>query len=313
MSKFLPDLVQNASPSTAVEIEGFGLIHVAGPDADKFLQGQLTCDLNELKQDNWLFGGHCDAKGKLWSVFRALRSEHGVYLLQPTSTIAASLAQLQKFGVFSKVEITDASSLHRYILVLGQDAEEQVSAMTGIEPSQQHEQVQDIHVLQVAEHAYLLVLPASFKVQGQLNHQSWWQALHIEQGWPWLGTEHQGEFVPQMVNLDKIGGINFKKGCYIGQETVARMHYKGQNKRRLMRLEGHTDSLPTASDQLEVQIGENWRRAGAVISAVRYDNEVVAIQAVLPDELEQTAKLRIKGQESSSFTPCSHTDENGTK
>lgn len=313
MSNFLPRVLTHAQPSTIVELQDYGLIHVAGPDADKFLQGQLTCDLNELQQDNWLFGGHCDAKGKLWSVFRALRSEQGVYMLQPTATIGASLAQLQKFGVFNKVEITDGTSLHRYLLVIGADASEQVSAITGVEPTKDHEHVNDLHVLQLADHAYLLILPVSFKLHCPLSTQPWWQALHIEQGWPWLSSEHQGEFVPQMVNLDKIGGINFKKGCYIGQETVARMHYKGQNKRRLVHLEGHADSLPTPSDQLEVQMGENWRRAGAVISAVRYDNQVVAIQAVLPDDLEPTAQLRIKGQESSSFTPYSHTDENGTK
>jgi len=313
VSVFQSQVLEQAEPSVIAELNDYGVIHVAGPDADKFLQGQLTCDVNELSHSNWLFGGHCDAKGKLWSIFRAIRSEQGIYLLQPKATIDASLAQLQKFGVFSKVEITDASNAHRCMLVLGADAAARVTELTGIEAQQPHEHVNDLHVLTMTDHAYLLVLPANFKVHANLLGPEWWHALHIKKGWPWLSQEHASEFIPQMVNLDRIGGISFKKGCYIGQETIARMHYKGQNKRRLTTLEGQADSLPTPSDQLEVQIGENWRRAGAVISAVRYDNEVVAIQAVLPDDLEASARLRIKGQDSSSFTPCPSSDENGTK
>jgi folate-binding Fe-S cluster repair protein YgfZ len=87
------------------------------------------------------------------------------------------------------------------------------------------------------------------------------------------------------------------------------MHYKGMNKRRLLQLTGVAKSTPTPTDQLEVKLGENWRRAGAVISAVRYDSDVIAIQAVLPSDIEATAQLRIKGQDDSKFTPCQKPDE----
>lgn len=301
--------IADATPPLYIELPEMGLLRVLGPDAERFLQGQMTCDLNQLHTDNWLLGAHCNAQGKVWSIFRAIRIEQGTLLIQNKSTIPQSLAQLKKFSVFNQVEASDESNNYRCFIIAGKNADTEVSTLLGVDATAQYSSSGDVHALQLMPWAYLCIVPASFALEHELVAAKYWDAMQIEQGWPNFASVHQETFIPQMLNLDKLGGINFKKGCYIGQETIARTHYRGQNKRRLIRLIGEAESTPGPDDQMEIQLGENWRRAGAVISAVRYDNGVIAIQAVLPSDLEAQAKLRIKGQDDSKFTPCLESDE----
>ncbi|EGN75671.1 folate-binding protein YgfZ [Idiomarina sp. A28L] len=309
MSGLLPENLAQAHPAIFIDLPNLGLISATGPDTQSFLQGQLTCDLKQLQPHNWLLGSHCDAKGKLWSIFRAIRFGEGISLIQNKSTIEKSLSELRKFSVFNKIELNDTSEQHRFFMVAGKEAAAEVATLTGVTPNNTHLSNDSIHALRLMPWAYLCVVPSDFEINNELAPETYWHAMQIEQGWPNFESIQQETFIPQMLNLDTLAGISFKKGCYIGQETIARTHYKGQNKRRLIRLIGEAKSTPAPADQLEIQLGENWRRAGAVISAVRYDNDVIAIQAVLPSDLEAQAKLRIKGQDDSKFTPCLESDE----
>lgn len=266
-----------------------GVIQISGDDVTSFMQGQLTCDLHQLGPESWTFGGHCDSKGKLWSVFRCAWLADTLLLIQPRSSIAGSLAQLQKFAVFSKVSIEEVSDQFYFALRLGDPA--------------------PLHQVNAMKHGIELGLgDAALEVSQQPlttdASSEFWSAYEIEHGVPMLTQAVTEQFVPQMVGLDRLGGINFKKGCYIGQETVARMHYLGQNKRALRQLTGEATNLPASGDQLERAMGDSWRRAGAVLNAVRYDSGEVAVLAVLPANIEDDATFRIKGEENSALTLC---------
>ncbi|MGX5914298.1 YgfZ/GcvT domain-containing protein [Aliidiomarina sp. Khilg15.8] len=281
-----PTHKQTAVKRCATEL---GVIQISGEDVTSFMQGQLTCDLNQLGSDQWTFGGHCDSKGKLWSVFRCGWFNDTLLLIQPRSSIAGSLAQLQKFAVFSKVSIADASEHFHFALCLGENSA--------------------LHQVAAGEHGIELGLgDATLEVSEQPlatdESSEFWSAYEIEHGVPMLTQSVTEQFVPQMVGLDRLGGINFKKGCYIGQETVARMHYLGQNKRALRQLTGEATNIPASGDQLERSMGDSWRRAGAVLNAVRYDSGEVAVLAVLPADIEDDATFRIKGEENSALTLC---------
>lgn len=319
----VPNSLPGNSATTAFALNDINIIHAVGEDAEKFLQGQLTIDVAALGEHEWRFAGHCDNKGKVWSILRIARATEGFWLLQPQATASACLAQLHKFSVFSKVTFTDVSAAWQPYAVTGINAAELLASQYQLNCSQPCtlgsgtvQQQQNQQLWQLAEGVLLLLLPASasapqapaLNISGPAANQAW-LALQIEHNWPVLSTSLQQTYVPQMLNLDILAGISFKKGCYIGQETIARMHYKGMNKRRLFQLSGYSESIPTPTTDLEVQMGENWRRAGAVISAVRYDNDVMAIQAVLPSDISNTAVLRIKGQEHSKFTLCPPSDE----
>lgn len=265
------------------------VIKAEGADAATFLQGQLTADVVLQAQDSWQFAGHCDAKGKLWSVMRVIKTESAFYLLHTKEAAAASLAQLKKFGVFSQVEFTDLSDTTSVIFNPERPA-----------PAGQVQQsaTQQLNLgLGNASLILHLDTPATTP-----NDNIAWQRYEIEQGVAQLSEATIGEYVPQMVGLDRLHGIDFKKGCYIGQETVARMHYLGQNKRLPRLLDGTASALPVPGTVLERKMGENWRRAGAVLNAVRYDNGEVVLLAVLPADIEDNTTIRIKGDEQSQLT-----------
>ena len=271
------------------QLSQLSVIKVTGDDAATFLQGQLTADVVQQANNSWQFGGHCDAKGKLWSIMRIVKTEAAFYLLQPIESAAASVTQLEKFGVFSKVSFHDIS------------AETSVTFLPDL--------AQPDFTLSAPDKAQLTLglgdasLRLSFSAPEEAEQgDELWRCAEIERGVAQLSEGTIGEYVPQMVGLDTLGGVSFKKGCYIGQETVARMHYLGQNKRLPRLLQGQVSELPAAGLTLERKLGDNWRRAGAVLNAVRYDNGEVVVLAVLPADIEDTATIRIKGDEQSQLT-----------
>ena len=122
-----------------------------------------------------------------------------------------------------------------------------------------------------------------------------WDLLEISEGFVQLSDESSGEYVPQMLNLQAVNGISFTKGCYLGQETVARMQYLGKNKKALFSLSTSLKQPLQNDDVIEKQLGENWRKAGDVISFYQSHNNNVLIQAVLAKDTDESTPLRIQG------------------
>lgn len=267
------------------------LVHVSGEEATNFLQGQLTADVAKQASNTWQYAGHCDAKGKLWAVMRVVKIDDAYYLLIPSSCAEASLTQLKKFSVFSRVTFTDLSGT----LFTGFEPNHSLPLFTVQLDGSQQAQPTDIH---------LGLGDACLHISNEKpdNNSEAWLRYELNHGVPYLAEATIGEYVPQMLGLDRLGGVNFKKGCYIGQETVARMHYLGQNKRLPRLLRGEANDIPAAGTVLEQKMGDNWRRAGAVINAVRYDSDQVEVLAVLPANIEDDVTIRIKGDEQSNFT-----------
>jgi len=301
----------NELPDTyIISLSEFGAITLAGEEQSKYLQGQVTCDVNESTSSSLLTGAHCNAKGKVFSTFRLINrlSEH--MLLQPKSSIKASLAELQKFGVFAKVSIKTAENINFYALV-GEEAENVLQS--------KYQQVPDsltpvinigttsLVYISGQQNRYLIIDEAVGLLQRiqqfELPIYSYpiWELLEISEGFPLLSENSVNEYVPQMLNLQAINGISFTKGCYLGQETVARMQYLGKNKRALFTLIGNSKEDIKTTDIIEKQLGENWRKAGDVIMSYQADNGKVYIQGVLANDVETSTNFRIKGDEESSF------------
>ncbi|MDN7126635.1 tRNA-modifying protein YgfZ [Pseudidiomarina sp. 1APR75-33.1] len=285
-----------------VSVDDHGIIQVSGPDTESFLQGQFTCDLAQLSENDWLFGAHCDNKGKALSVFRILRYRDGVLIVTSKPSLEASLNQLQKYGVFNKVEIRDATADFQLVGVFGTAAPARLAELLDTPlrtpDSNSVSHCEDAEVLSLGTHPdqYLcLNRGESLPTNSDLRY---WQALEIERGRPTLFSGTIQEFVPQMLNVQALNGISFSKGCYIGQETVARMKYLGKQKRALFRLSGHGKQVATGAT-VEQQLGENWRRAGTVINAVNRADQHLDVLAVLPSDIESTTPLRIKDDDAS--------------
>src|SRR3990167_5001748 len=163
-----------------------GFIQIIGIDAEKFLQGQLTCDVR-LANGASCLGAHCNPQGRIISLFILLKFNDAFYLILPRSMIDIALPALKKYAVFFKVQLSDIAD------------EKPVAALANI------------------------------------TDEAAWHRTNINAGIPAIYPETSGKFLPHELNLDKLGALNFDKGCYTGQEIIARMHYRGKLKTHLYR------------------------------------------------------------------------------
>ncbi|VDZ76952.1 Folate-dependent protein for Fe/S clustersynthesis/repair in oxidative stress [Salmonella bongori] len=130
--------------------------------------------------------------------------------------------------------------------------------------------------------------------EAELNNSQQWLALDIEAGIPVIDAANSGQFIPQATNLQALGGISFKKGCYTGQEMVARAKFRGANKRALWLLAGKASRVPETGEDLELQMGENWRRTGTILAAAQLDDGQLLVQAVMNNDLEAESVFRVR-------------------
>ena len=259
----------------------YSLIQIAGTEAEKYLQGQLTCDVTKLAVGESTLTAHCDPKGKMSALFRLIRQdEQTFYMLLKSELLPSALEQLKKYAVFSKVTFT---SLDWQILgVAGTKGIEkcgQFSAQIRIDVNGQQPRV-------------ILLHPTRLAIEATVEAEAW-DLLDIQDGVPSLAAATQLEFIPQALNLQSIEqAISFQKGCYIGQETVARAKYRGANKRALFIFAAQTESLPEIGSALEMALSDNWRATGTITSAVNFHG-VLWLQTVLNTPLEEGQAFRL--------------------
>ena len=280
---------------TRFALTKIAITRLSGQDRVKYLQGQVTCDVNALQPGQSTLGGHCDPKGKLWSDFRLLCLEESLLLLTTPSVLERQLPELKKFAVFSKVEIA-ADERHATGLA-GKGTDAWVTAQFGLEQSGL---IAGGMAVKIEQDRWLLVSSEQADALPAGDEPLWW-GLEIKAGLPHMEAVHQGEFIPQMLNLQALDGICFNKGCYMGQETVARAKYRGANNRALFLLAGNATEPVNAGDTLEIQLGDNWRRSGMVLNAWQHQGQVW-LTAVLPKDTEADARFRLKQEESSQLT-----------
>ncbi|PKF58541.1 tRNA-modifying protein YgfZ [Alteromonadales bacterium alter-6D02] len=284
-----------------------GVISLSGVENEVFLQGQLTCDVTTITESHSLLGAHCDAKGKMLGILRLLKTPQAILALQAIENIESHLPQLKKYAVFSQVEISDSTQHYQCIGFSGSLAKEWLEQQAGQTFSDNvdtlisdfglitnfsfdYEQQPRLIVIATPEQHEKLS-QALETIDATQQEANIWSALDILTGTPKLLPTTQAEFVPQMQNLQMIDGISFNKGCYIGQETVARMHFRGLNKRAMFVLSATSHIPCAAGDSLEKQLGDNWRNAGTVVSAEQVGSTTVAL-AVLPTDIELGTQLR---------------------
>lgn len=221
-----------------------GVLAVRGSDAAKFLQGQLTCNLNYLSDTQASLGARCTQKGRMQSSFRILLQGDGVLLAMATELLDPQLADLKKYAVFSKSKLTDESAAWaRFGLANADAALSALGLALPVETDSVARNEASIAVRVSPGRAELWV-PAEHAdaVRSQLAAQlqqadlNAWLLGQIRAGIGQVMPQTRELFIPQMLNLQAVGGVSFKKGCYTGQEIVARMQYLGKLKRRLYRL-----------------------------------------------------------------------------
>ena len=266
-----------------VSLDTLGVLRVRGADAVAFLQGQLSNDLERLTADHSLLAGYHNPQGRVIALLRLLQlAPDDLLAVLPQELIAEVVTRLTKFILRAKVRLADDSQHWRVSGLLAGGAERVAaadavaahadSAVVASLPAAQNAaaHVQGAVAVCVAQQParWLLVAPASQAplLVGAVARESW-QRSAIAAGEPQVYAATSEEFVAQMLNLDALGAIAFDKGCYTGQEVIARAHYRGRVKRRMQRFVTHAPHALQPGDGGELDDGRAFRVVDAVVLA----------------------------------------------
>ncbi len=266
-------------PHGACRLEDWGLIRAEGPDAGAFLHGQLTQSVSDLPADQARLAGYCSAKGRLMANFILLREGPEAFALLLPRELAPALAKrLSMFVLRAKAKVRDASDETPLLAVLGA----QVPA--------------DLPVW--GHRAGFVRLPDALgqpralhlgELDGAALPRAAWDWSELHAGLAWVRSATAEHFVPQMLNWELVGGVNFQKGCYPGQEVVARSQYRGTVKRRTQLLLG-----ASAAPGSELFAGpEREQPVGEVVMGACWENQAGVLAEVQLAAWESEAVLQL--------------------
>lgn len=273
---------------------------MVGADKKSYLQGQVTCNVVALQEPEVTFGAHCDAKGKVWSVFRLFHHNDGYAMFQPQSAIEVELRELKKYAIFSKVTITESDDIA--LGVMGSQATAWIDSHT--QTTGDVRQIAGGTAVRISQQRWLLLVNTEHAAQyvntwqASCVESSLWTRMDIEEAVPVVMHSAQNEHIPQALNVQAIDGISFNKGCYTGQETVARAKYRGINKRAMYIVKGTLAAPINHNEPLVIEraVGENWRSAGELLTHYSFSDHTAIGLIVLPNDLEQDVALRLANQ-----------------
>jgi len=293
-----------AAGNVFCDLSHLGMLAVYGTDAQSFLQNQFTNDLGRVDATHSQLNAYCTPKGRMLALFRIFQRGDTYYLRMPRGVLEPALERLQKYVLMAKVTLEDASGALVRVGLSGPDAIEELEKAAG---GQAPSEIDAVATL--GEYTVIRVpgpMPR-FEVYGELEPMKtlWnrlnvhcapigsgdWALLDILAGVPNVYPETVEAFVPQMANLEILNGVSFKKGCYPGQEIVARMQYLGKVKRRMYRL--HADSSDAPAPGTEVFAAGKDESVGKVVDAQCHPDGGVALLAVLQIEAAEQAKLHL--------------------
>ncbi|WP_392553420.1 tRNA-modifying protein YgfZ [Orbus wheelerorum] len=295
-------------PLSKILLNDWQLVKVSGLDNSKFLQGQLTADMTKLTNNQSLFAAQCDPKGKVWSNMLLFKRGDDIYYILRKSVVEAQLKELKKYAIFSKVTLNIETNLQ--MVAIAGSADQLAKISTLFDDQQNCVEVNNISYLKIDFPSVRYIVIASENeitnlsliTECKILPSEQWALLDLEANYPIIDSPVSNEFLPQAFNLQNFAAISFDKGCYCGQEMVARAQYRGINKRALYLLVGQSEQLPNAGDTLEQQIDSNWRETGCITAALRLDDNTIWIQAVLNNDLTCDAVFRVKNNPASQLS-----------
>lgn len=265
------------------DLSHYGLISVSGADAKTFLQGQFTNDVRLVTEHKSQLSAFCSAKGRVLANFRLFQINDVYFLLLPRELVKSVIDRLKMFVLMARVELEDVSDTIVRIGCAGSNIEKALTGMMDNIPDKLDSVThQDgLSVICVVESGSSL--PPQFVIIAQPEQaiKCWeslltsaiavgndaWALLDIHAGVPTIYPTTTDMFVPQMINLQTIGGVSFEKGCYAGQEIIARMQYLGKLKRRMYLIHIDTKVSPQPADNLCIATAQGNQGIGKIVDA----------------------------------------------
>ncbi len=286
------------------DLSHWGVIGAHGEDAAAFLQGQLTGDIHAVTDTRAQISGYCNPKGRLLASFYVFRHQQAYCLCLPAELVEPVITRLNKFKLRARLELQDVGDTWVRIGLAGAACGPVLEAAVGGVPGADFDALHRGEMTAVrlpgqGPRFLLMGPPADARVlwseaQGTAVPVGApaWELLEIRAGVPMIRPETQEKFVPQMVNLDALHGISFKKGCYTGQEIVARMHYLGKLKQRMYLAQVNAAAV-RPGDLLYSPDADTQHSVGTVVAAQPVPGAGQTLLAVLGIEAAQRGNIRL--------------------
>ena len=274
--------------ATIAPLSHLGVLSISGKDAVTFLQGQTTCDIKALVDFEPRLGAYCNAKGRTISTFVIIKLQEIYQLILTIDLLDTVRKKLQMYVLRSDVQLTDLSD---ELCIIGTHNVE----LTAQANLYSYPQLANSYLFIAApEQTQQFCTELQTKQSALLIDANTWLNFDIQAGIPWLYANTSEKFVPQMLNLDKLEAISFTKGCYTGQEIVARTHYLGQNKRAMYRAKCITKaSIDKGCSLFDPEVRET--DLGSVILAA-HNNDSTQLLLVLKDQAITVKNLQLNNQ-----------------
>lgn len=250
---------------TLTPLQSFSILQFSGEKSNAFLQGQLTCDMREITTHGaYSIAAVCDHRGRMLANFWVMRWNNDYLFVLPKSVSETVSAHLKKYALFSKVSIEPVT--HFFIAELN---------------NFEGEKNKGVFIPLANAHRYLIIADENpFPDMAYTDDETQWKRNNIADELAILCDKTSLLFTPQMIGLEKWGGVSFNKGCYVGQEIVARTHYLGTLKRHLHRQQLQSSHPLNAGDTLKNNKDET---IGVVIEAVLIAENTYDVLAVMQD------------------------------
>ena len=291
------------------DLSHLGVIAVYGADAESFLQSQFSNDISQLTETGTQLDAYCTPKGRILGLMRLFRQGETWYLRLPEDTLEAVIQRLRMYVMRADVTLEDVSDNFLRIGISGEAAVDELQTVMSDVPSEadQLRHSGDITLLRVPGvlprfEAYISSLETASKLWDSLNvrgapvGESAWRLLEIRDGLPNIFAATSELFVPQMTNLQLLNGVSFKKGCYPGQEIVARMQYLGTLKRRMYLGHVDTDQQPSPADSLFTGT-DSEQAVGRIMDAQPHPDGGQLVLAVMQIKVAEAGDMHLGSAE----------------
>jgi tRNA-modifying protein YgfZ len=280
--------------NTSHYLAHIGCLQITGPDVVRFLQGQLTCHVEALNPHESCFSAYCTPQGRIISLFHLYKAENICSLFMPRALVGPTLQALKKFAVFFKVALKDASDEYT-IIGCFEEA-----------PHQPRDDDRGIMQIPISKTRCLRIYKRDTQLETAMT-SSIWQLANIEEGLPTIYPETLAHFLPHDLNLDLLGALHFDKGCYTGQEIIARMQYRGKIKNRLHTACIHNHS-PKPGESVMALLGKETRSIGEIVDAAPSIHPIYKLLLVISENDANNTPVFLKSGE--TLIPLSLQQEN---
>lgn len=269
------------------DLSDYGIITVTGDEAKKFLQGQLTCNLDEITPTQSRLGAYCDIKGRVIAVFRIIQIDNKYHLILNKNLVDKTAKILGKYAVFSRVTLDKANPF---------------SAHIGVMEKQSGHFPENIDEVITQNGQTIIRIPGAQPRWEILKHNREsptpphsaenWEAHNILAGIPNLTVTTSGEFTAHKLGLIRLNAVSFTKGCYLGQEIVARTQYLGKQKGGLFW--ASTTTAQNFSPNAEI-FDNHQQLIGNIVNTITLPNNTTLLLAVLKQDPSDEKTVTIDG------------------